>query len=70
MQKIRSFNPFVIMFLVSNQITCLLLGPVAQSVLSPMADPGFASSILARSHTFVEAYRLVKLAQEKKVLLG
>ena len=57
------------MFLVSNQITCLL-GPVAQSVASPTADPGVASSILARSHTFEEVYRLVKLAQEKKVLLG
>ena len=30
------------------------LGPVAQSVASPTADPGVASSIPARSHTFVE----------------
>ena len=31
-----------------------LLGPVAQSVVHPTADPGIASSIPARSHTFVE----------------
>ena len=30
------------------------LGPVVQSVSSPTADPGVTSSILARSHTFVE----------------
>ena len=30
------------------------VGPVALSVASPTADPGVASSILARSHTFVE----------------
>ena len=30
------------------------LGPVAQSVVSPIADPGVVSSILAWSHTFVE----------------
>ena len=29
-------------------------GPVAQSVVSPTADPGVASSIWARSHTFTE----------------
>ena len=32
----------------------LLPGPVAQSVASPTADPGVASSIPARSQTFVE----------------
>ena len=29
-------------------------GPVVQSVASPTADPGVASSILTRSHTLVE----------------
>ena len=29
-------------------------GPIVQSVASPNADPGVASSILARSHTFME----------------
>ena len=32
----------------------ILPGPVAQSVVSPIADLGVASSIPARSHTFVE----------------
>ena len=31
-----------------------LLGPVAQSVISLIADPGVASLILVRSNTFVE----------------
>ena len=31
-----------------------LWGPVAQSVASPTADPGIASLIPARYHTFVE----------------
>ena len=31
-----------------------LPGPVAQLVVSPTADPGVASSVLARSHTFRE----------------
>ena len=29
-------------------------GPIAQSVASPTADPGVGSSILARSHNFME----------------
>ena len=29
-------------------------GPIAQLVASPNADPGVASSILARCHTFME----------------
>ena len=29
-------------------------GPIAQSVASPIADPGVMSSIQARFHTFVE----------------
>ena len=29
-------------------------GPVVQSVVSPIADPGVMSLIPARSHTFVE----------------
>ena len=32
----------------------ILLGRVAQSVMCLTADPGVASSILVRSHTFVE----------------
>ena len=32
----------------------LVLGPVAQSVASLIADPGVANSIPTRSHTFVE----------------
>ena len=32
----------------------MVLGPVVQSVGSQIADPGIASSILARSHTLVE----------------
>ena len=28
-------------------------GPIAQSVLSPIADPGIASSILGNFHAFV-----------------
>ena len=31
-------------------------GHVAQSVASPTADPGVASSIPARSHTFMEIF--------------
>ena len=34
----------------------LLPGPAAQSILSPTADPGLASLIPARSHTFMEIY--------------
>ena len=29
-------------------------GPIVQLVVSPFADPGVVSSIMARSHTFVE----------------
>ena len=32
----------------------IIPGPLAQSVTRPTSDPGVASSILARSHTFVE----------------
>ena len=34
--------------------TYLLLGPIAQSVTHPTAEPGVASLISAQSHTFVE----------------
>ena len=31
-----------------------MLGPTVHSVVSPIADPGVMSSILAQPHTFVE----------------
>ena len=38
-------------------------GPVTQSVASPTADPGIASSIQARIHTFVEIdYEIIAVA--------
>ena len=48
------------------------LGPIAQLVASPNADPGVMSLILVRSHTFVEidheifstVYLLLLLIQE------
>ena len=36
---------------------CFIPGPVVLSVMSLAVDPGIASSILARSHTFMEIDR-------------
>ena len=39
----------------SVYIRCKIPEPIAQSVASPNADPGIASSITTRSHTFVDS---------------
>ena len=40
--------------MLTNGPKCLQMGPVAQSVANPIADPGTLSLIMAPFHTFME----------------